>query len=670
MRKKLSAIFLVLTLFACGVQIPAAAGGVLVWPVPASGTISQGYHNSNAIDISAGVGTPVVAAMGGQVTSIYLCTQTHYSYGDCNGFGTGLVIYGDDGRTYQYAHMQGGSIPANVYYGARVEAGQQIGCVGQTGYAYGPHLHFGISNSTRYWDAGPDPANETYGNAGGDDVGESTDVWFSDLRAENVTTCNAKLCGTLHKDSGTWISSVGLYLGTAPNTMTRVNTEDIGSAANHYNGGYSFDIWYDLNSELGFRLKQGTTYYYAFYGVKDGEIIVGDVSAFVTGGTAPTQPTTVEKSKTVITVSDVTLTKSGKAQTFSLNATVNSGGKLTYSSDNKSVKVDSKGKVTVAKNFTGTATITVKAAAKGNYKKASKKVTVTVKAKPVKATLTAVSVASKPRKLTYQAGDALKTDGLKLKAAYSDGSTKTVTSGPVRLLTAGKQTVTVTYQDKKTTFTVTVKGTSIQKKLTSLSVAAKPDVTAYRVGDTLNAAGLKLTARYNDGTTKTVTSGYTCTPTALGTVGTQTVTVSYQGKTASFNVSVRDFTFDEKVERMKQTDGFREGEPWGDGAYLYAYKNVVIDSRSCCAKARQMQVEIFGSWSRNSRGTDPGLIRPGDVVHYYQPGGGEHWFFVTGVNGSTIYAGHGNFSQKVHYNSFPASRISTGGYRIEGIYTP
>ena len=97
---------------------------------------------------------------------------------------------------------------------------------------------------------------------------------------------------------------------------------------------------------------------------------------------------------------------------------------------------------------------------------------------------------------------------------------------------------------------------------------------------------------------------------------------------------------------------------------------MIIDSRSCCAKARQMQVEIFGSWSRNSRGTDPGLIRPGDVVHYYQPGGGEHWFFVTGVNGSTIYAGHGNFSQKVHYNSFPASRISTGGYRIEGIYTP
>lgn len=51
-------------------------------------------------------GATVVAAMGGTVYRIYLCMQQHFgSMHDCSGFGTGLVIKGDDGRYYQYAHM-------------------------------------------------------------------------------------------------------------------------------------------------------------------------------------------------------------------------------------------------------------------------------------------------------------------------------------------------------------------------------------------------------------------------------------------------------------------------------------------------------------------------------------------------------------------------------------
>lgn len=54
-------------------------------------------------------------------------------------------------------------------------------------------------------------------------------------------------------------------------------------------------------------------------------------------------------------------------------------GKLTYSSNNSSVKVDSTGKVTVAKNYAGTATITIKADAWGIYNAASTSIKVTVK---------------------------------------------------------------------------------------------------------------------------------------------------------------------------------------------------------------------------------------------------------------------------------------------------
>lgn len=146
----------------CGTKSEAAT---LYWPVPGHTSLSQGFHDGNAIDISDGgiAGANVVAAIGGKVTHIYLCGTQHYGQAsDCNGFGTGLVIAGDDGRMYQYAHMQANSIPGNVYKGAYVSAGQQIGRVGTTGNSSGNHLHFAISIGN-YWNAsGINPQNETY----------------------------------------------------------------------------------------------------------------------------------------------------------------------------------------------------------------------------------------------------------------------------------------------------------------------------------------------------------------------------------------------------------------------------------------------------------------------------------------------------------------------------
>lgn len=142
-----------------------AQAAILYWPVPGHTRLSQGYHDGNAIDISDGsiAGAKVIAAIGGKVTHIYKCGSQHYGKScSCNGFGTGLVIAGDDGRIYQYAHMQAGSIPGNVYHSAYVNAGQEIGKVGTTGNSTGNHLHFAISRE-RYWYAsGINPSNESY----------------------------------------------------------------------------------------------------------------------------------------------------------------------------------------------------------------------------------------------------------------------------------------------------------------------------------------------------------------------------------------------------------------------------------------------------------------------------------------------------------------------------
>lgn len=58
----------------------------------------------------------------------------------------------------------------------------------------------------------------------------------------------------------------------------------------------------------------------------------------------------------------------------------------------------------------------------------------------------------------------------------------------------------------------------------------------------LDTTGLSLNAVYSNGKTEVVTGGYTCTPTTLTVAGTQKITVSYQGRTTSFNVNVSEVT--------------------------------------------------------------------------------------------------------------------------------
>ena len=93
-----------------------------------------------------------------------------------------------------------------------------------------------------------------------------------------------------------------------------------------------------------------------------------------------TAPVTIPvKSAPTVTVKDSTITVSNKSQTTKLDVKADKDAKLTYKSDNKSVKVDKNGKVTIAKNFVGKATITVTATAGST--KTTKKVTVTVNPK-------------------------------------------------------------------------------------------------------------------------------------------------------------------------------------------------------------------------------------------------------------------------------------------------
>ena len=116
--------------------------------------------------------------------------------------------------------------------------------------------------------------------------------------------------------------------------------------------------------------------------------------------------------------------------------------------------------------------------------------------------------------------------------AVSETYSDTVTSGNVISQTPAAESS----QAKGATVSIVVsKG---KNEVEKLSVNSFPTQMSYTAGDTLSTAGLSLTATYSDGSTQVIDSGITCSPTTLNTAGTQAVTVTYEGKTTSFNVTV------------------------------------------------------------------------------------------------------------------------------------
>jgi murein DD-endopeptidase MepM/ murein hydrolase activator NlpD len=118
--------------------VPTSAPGTRVCPVDGATTFVDswgaprpGGRSHSGTDLLAALGTPLVAIEAG-----YIVNPNWHSAG-----GRGLYVDGDSGDLWYYAHMDG--YASGIVDGARVEAGQRVGYVGQTGNATTPHLHLG-----------------------------------------------------------------------------------------------------------------------------------------------------------------------------------------------------------------------------------------------------------------------------------------------------------------------------------------------------------------------------------------------------------------------------------------------------------------------------------------------------------------------------------------------
>lgn len=127
---------------------------------------------------------------------------------------------------------------------------------------------------------------------------------------------------------------------------------------------------------------------------------------------------------------------------------------------------------------------------------------------------------------------------MKLKVTYTNGIVKEITGGftctPAKMTVAGQQKIVVSYGGQSTGFYVTV-----NPPVSSVTIAKKPTKLTYKKGESFNSAGMKLKITYSDGTTKTVTSGFSYSPSKLNTAGQQKIIVNYGGKTTGFYVTVK-----------------------------------------------------------------------------------------------------------------------------------
>ncbi|MBR5872639.1 MAG: bacterial Ig-like domain-containing protein, partial [Oscillospiraceae bacterium] len=163
--------------------------------------------------------------------------------------------------------------------------------------------------------------------------------------------------------------------------------------------------------------------------------------------------------------------------------------------------------------------------------------------------VTDFKLVQKPKKLEYKKGEKLDLEGMILKVIKSDGKediftdikdNKDFTVVPKIdsvLGSVGKQTVKITYDKFSITFEIEVKASEV----TGIEIIKKPKKLEYTVGETLDTTGLTIKVTRADGSTEELTDKFEVSPKGvLNNVGDVAVTVTYEGKTAIFNVKVKD----------------------------------------------------------------------------------------------------------------------------------
>ena len=116
--------------------------------------------------------------------------------------------------------------------------------------------------------------------------------------------------------------------------------------------------------------------------------------------------------------------------------------------------------------------------------------------------VTKIEMNSQPDKQTYIQGDNLVLTGAKIKVDYDDASSEIIDINDKMVSgfnsnTIGNQTVTVTYEEKTTSFVVAVEEKKVVKRYITV-----PDILDYFEGQSFSYSGFKLHTEYNNNTSE------------------------------------------------------------------------------------------------------------------------------------------------------------------------
>ena len=351
----------------------------------------------------------------------------------------------------------------------------------------------------------------------------------SDGNGEQLATLTCSLTVTPAEPSLTVSSNVSCFLGDTATVNVKATVADSGSLSYRW-----FSSPYNSTSNgtfiegaTGSSLQVstsavGTNYYYC------------EVTNTNNGSSTSVLSPTIQVSVSEPVLSSISINAMPSTKEYKVGDTLNTTGLeivAKYSNGN-SVIISSGFEVSpTTLNTAGTQNITV------SYM--GKTCTFPVLVAEAEQVVESILIVSEPTKLEYTVGEWLDTSGLKLRIQTNKGSFD-VTTGfscfPNVLDKEGSQTITVNYGSKSTAFTVKV--LPAEEKIESISVKGMPTKLSYSAGDRLDTSGMVLEVTMNTGKTEEVSTGFSCTPMLLEKEGRQQITVSYQGKTCTFELVV------------------------------------------------------------------------------------------------------------------------------------
>lgn len=368
---------------------------------------------------------------------------------------------------------------------------------------------------------------------------------WSDSQYTFIKNTNAAIGQEITVSGGT-CTETGMYLYDS-------NSEFIASGKNDF---YRVpQNYFDINDELGVTLKHATKYYYEFYAVVDGKKYWSEMQSFTTTGSHSYSTTAYESThphKEYKKCSCGDFYYTGETKTLSdCSSCINESlyfdivaekfrlflsdhtswslavetnfpeeTKILWESDNPAVVSVTDG--CVVGNLLGTAKITAFInTVDGKYVLDTCTVEVV--------SIDRIAIDQLPNKTNYYVGDKFESEGLVLSLYHSDGTIeKTSVIGWITgfdSTTPGTKTVTVTYWDYTTTFTVEVKKPTIlleDKKIT-LNAADDPTIKVVFSCETDVPEGTQIIWSSDNEAVATVADGI-LTAKALGKA---TITASF-----------------------------------------------------------------------------------------------------------------------------------------------